>query len=98
MHIRIVKMTFKPESTHEFEQIFCKHKEQIRGFAGCRYLELLQDRHDRRVYFTYSLWDSSEALESYRRSELFSQVWTATKALFADKPEAWTVDRLYRLE
>jgi len=90
MLIRIVRMTFKPEKTEEFLEIFRNSKDKIRAFEGCQHVELLQDLHQPNVFSTYSLWDSEEHLNKYRGSELFGQVWPATKTLFADKPEAWS--------
>ncbi|HRF39764.1 MAG TPA: antibiotic biosynthesis monooxygenase, partial [Saprospiraceae bacterium] len=31
---------------------------QIRGFEGCRHLELWRSRADENVFFTMSIWDS----------------------------------------
>lgn len=90
MLIRIVRMTFQPEKTKEFLEIFRTSKEKIRAFEGCNHVELLQDLNHPNVYSTYSLWDSEEHLNNYRDSELFGQVWKATKALFAAKPQAWS--------
>ena len=36
-------------------------------------------------------------LENYRKSALFDKVWTFTKKLFNDKPEAWSVNKLVSL-
>jgi heme oxygenase (mycobilin-producing) len=90
MLIRIVRMTFAPERTAEFLEIFKNSKNKIRAFEGCNHVELLQDLNNPNVYSTYSLWDSEEHLNNYRDSELFGSVWKATKALFADKPQAWS--------
>ncbi|MBL7795100.1 MAG: antibiotic biosynthesis monooxygenase, partial [Saprospiraceae bacterium] len=38
-----------------------------------------------------SIWDDEAALERYRESELFQATWERTKALFAEKAEAWSV-------
>jgi heme oxygenase (mycobilin-producing) len=91
---RIVKMNFQPEKTEEFKNIFGSNWTQIKGFEGCRHVELLQDENDPSVFFTYSLWESEEHLNKYRNSGLFSRVWGSTKKLFRDKPEAWTVREL----
>lgn len=90
MIVRIVRMTFKPEKTEEFLDIFRNSKEKIRAFEGCNHVELLQDLHHPNIYSTYSLWDSEEHLNKYRDSELFGQVWPDTKKLFAEKPQAWS--------
>jgi heme-degrading monooxygenase HmoA len=55
---------------------------------------LYQDKQDTRIFFTYSYWKDESALEKYRKSALFNEVWSYTKTLFAEKPEAWSVDKL----
>jgi len=87
-------MTFQPEGVQGFLENFEKNKKHIRAFEGCNYLELLKEEGREDVYFTYSYWDSSEALEKYRHSQLFKGVWSFTKTLFADKPQAWSVQSI----
>jgi heme-degrading monooxygenase HmoA len=90
---RIVKMTFREEAVPVFvEEVFEKSKAQIRSFQGCRHMELLQNNARPNVMFTLSIWDSEEDLNLYRASALFADTWAKTKALFADKPEAWTLE------
>lgn len=98
MITRIVKMTFRPDATQDFLQVFEESKELIRNFEGCQYLELLREKPDGNVFFTYSRWNAEENLETYRHSELFATTWARTKVLFAGKPEAWTVDALHSLK
>ena len=88
---RIVKMTFVPEKVEEFKKIFASNWKLIKGFEGCSHVELLQDQNDPSVFFTYSLWESEEHVNHYRNSELFRKVWSATRALFRDKAQAWSV-------
>ncbi|MGI0107996.1 putative quinol monooxygenase [Salinimicrobium sp. WS361] len=95
MLIRIVKMTFEASETEDFQKLFQQHKEKIRGFEGCEFLELYRDKHNKNIFFTYSYWKSEEALENYRVSSLFKGVWSQTKKMFADKPEAWSVDKMW---
>lgn len=98
MFIRIVKLRFHEEHIYTFLDNFEEVKHLIRNFEGNRFLELYQDKNDNRIFFTYSYWDNEEALENYRNSELFKGVWSFTKKLFSDKPEAWSVDRLATLD
>ncbi len=93
MLIRIVRMTFQPEKLDEFLEIFHSTKIKIRNQPGCRHLELLQDLNTPNVMVTYSHWDSEQDLNNYRDSELFANVWAKTKALFADKPLAFSVEQ-----
>jgi len=97
MFKRIVKLEFKEANIPTFLNDFDQVKDKIRAFPGCKSLELLQDKSDEGIFFTYSTWESEEALEAYRKSELFGEVWPKTKALFRDKPKAWSVDSLRKL-
>jgi quinol monooxygenase YgiN len=94
MITRIVKMTFKPEEIPAFLVVFEKSKNLIRGFEGNTHLELLQDKNNPNIFFTYSKWQDESFLEGYRNSELFLSVWKQTKILFAEKAEAWTVESI----
>ncbi|TGE14619.1 putative quinol monooxygenase [Hymenobacter elongatus] len=91
MLTRVVRMTFLPERLPEFLQIFHSSKDKIRQMPGCQHLELWQDADAPHIYCTYSHWDSAAALNAYRQSELFGQVWPATKALFAAPAVAFSV-------
>lgn len=91
--LRIVKMTIREEEIAAFQQLFLERKERIRAFDGCQHLELWQDLKHPEIFFTYSHWASEQQLNHYRFSEFFKETWTATKALFAEKAEAWSVER-----
>lgn len=97
MFVRIVKLSFHPENIPAFLENFEVMKEQIRNAPGNRFLELYRDKNNTDIFFTYSYWESEDDLENYRKSELFNKVWTFTKKLFNDKPEAWSVDKLVTL-
>ena len=98
MLIRIVKLTFRPEEIDTFLGNFHANKELIRAVPGCNRLELLQVEGQENVFMTYSWWDGADDLENYRHSDLFKSVWAKTKPLFADKPEAWSVKQLAKLD
>jgi len=98
MFIRIVKLSFHAENVAAFLENFELMKHKIRNAPGNRLLELYRDKQNPSVFFTYSYWETEQDLENYRQSELFYDVWTFTKKLFNDKPEAWSVDRLLTLE
>jgi heme-degrading monooxygenase HmoA len=88
---RIVKLTFREEQVPEFLALFAETNERIRSFPGCRHLELLRCDQPGNIFFTYSIWDGQEQLDHYRYSEFFRDTWQRTKALFAEKAEAWSV-------
>ena len=97
MLVRIVKMSFDPLHIDSFMKNFDMVKTEIRNFEGCRYLELYREQNQKNVFFTYSYWDDDSYLEKYRNSKLFKTVWSQTKPLFNDKPQAWSVDKIVSL-
>jgi heme-degrading monooxygenase HmoA len=97
MFVRIVKMSFHEDKISNFLENFEVIKEKIRNAPGNRLLELYQDKTDNCIFFTYSYWETEQDLENYRNSELFFEIWTDTKKLFNNKPEAWSVEKLVSL-
>ena len=91
MLIRIVKMSFKPEESENFLELFDRIKSKVRNVDGCEYLELMQDYDNPHSFSTYSKWRDDKALNAYRNSDLFDGVWKNTKAMFAAKPIAFSL-------
>jgi heme-degrading monooxygenase HmoA len=98
MLIRLVRMTFQEDKIPDFLEIFNNSKQKIRHFEGCSHLELLQDTLQANVLMTYSFWESETHLNVYRNSELFKTTWAATKALFKEKPVAFSSERLEEVD
>jgi heme-degrading monooxygenase HmoA len=94
MLVRLVRMTFQLDKLAEFQVIFDQSKAHIRVFPGCEHLELLRDPDAPNVRVTLSHWQSADALDAYRHSELFRTTWAATKVLFVEKPIAFSVVRV----
>ncbi len=90
-------MTFKPEKVNEFLANFEKIQNHIRAYEGIKHLELLSDKNNPNIFFTYSIWRNEIYLEKYRHSDLFKSVWAATKPLFSEKAEAWSLDSMVKL-
>jgi len=91
MVTRIVKLTFQADRIADFMAFFDTIDTQVSRFEGCNGMRLLRDIHHPEVVFTYSYWNSEDALNNYRDSDLFGTVWPTIKPWFAAKPEAWTV-------
>jgi quinol monooxygenase YgiN len=94
MITRVVKLTFRPECVAEFMDIFEESKAFISSFEGNLYLALMVDKNNKNIYFTISQWQAIENLEDYRTSDYFISLWSRTKALFAEKAQAWTLDKI----
>jgi len=87
---RIVKIELLADKIEEMQAIFRETKHLILAQEGCLQVELLRCTAPDNIFFTFSIWESEEALDAYRRSALFGQVWPRTKALFAQPAEAWS--------
>lgn len=85
-------MTFEPAACATFLEVFEESKNKIRAFPGCTHLELWRGKTPDNIFMTYSHWESEEALEQYRQSDLFRTTWAKTKPLFSARPEAWSLD------
>ncbi len=83
MLLRVVRMTFDPAQVAAFLALFEATKARIRAQHGCLSMALGRDTADAAVFCTYSRWESEAALNAYRQSALFGEVWPATKRLFA---------------
>jgi autoinducer 2-degrading protein len=94
MIVRLVKLTFQSSRVSEFLPLFESVKGKIQQFEGCSQLQLLRDVNNENIFFTYSVWESGEALELYRISPLFRDTWEKTKALFSAPAEAWSLDQM----
>lgn len=95
MIVRIVRMKFKVEEIEAFLAIFKLQKEFIASFEGCSHLELLRDINDEQTFFTYSYWENEAALERYRKSTFFREIWSEVKLKFEDKPMTWSLQKMY---
>ena len=89
-------MTIDPKKINDFKTVFEANMTKIREFEGCKHLELLQEI-DSNILMTYSYWQSQEALESYRYSDLFESVWKTVKPMFTAKTEAWSLDQIHKI-
>ncbi len=89
---RIVRLSFRHEEVENFLAVFERSKVNISNFEGCYHLELLRDKQHSNVFFTYSFWENEAALNRYRQSPFFQDTWQQTKALFNDKPKAWSLE------
>jgi len=98
MITRIVKLTISPGKEPLFLDIFNQSKIHIRSSAGCRGLKLYRDHKFPNIFFTYSHWETPQDLENYRNSALFQATWKETKKLFADRPQAWSLNFIEKVE
>lgn len=92
MILRLVKMHFKSDELDNFLTYFQTIKSHIEAMPGIVRLHLYQDKTNKNVVFTHSVWINEEYLNNYRKSELFAEVWPNTKQLFAHKAEAWSLE------
>jgi len=92
MITRIVKLTFQEAYVPEFLTVFEEVKHKVVNFPGCNQMSLLQHHKEPMVFFTYSIWEDEESLETYRTSETFKALWGTIKPMFSCKAEAWSLN------
>lgn len=95
MITRIVKLEFHESKIEDFLSFFETIKHRVNDFPGCYGMKLYQDIDAPNIVMTYSHWESQEALDNYRNSETFGQVWPSIKPWFKGKPEAWSVNTYF---
>ncbi|MBT8055236.1 MAG: antibiotic biosynthesis monooxygenase [Xanthomonadales bacterium] len=98
MITRIVRMEFQPAHAEDFLAHFKTVAANIRNFPGVQHLELHRDVGQSNVFYTYSIWTGENELEAYRQSDLFRSAWAQAKSWFADKPQAFSLQRELVLE
>lgn len=91
MLTRIVKLTFQADKVDNFLHFFDTINTRVSTFENCYGMRLMQDIHHPEIIFTYSNWKDETALNVYRDSELFGQVWSTIKPWFGARAEAWSV-------
>ncbi len=93
--IRIVQLHFQEDKLANFLTFFDSVKEKVNTFPGCNGMQLLQDKANPCIVFTYSNWNTPADLENYRTSETFIGIWSTIKPWFAEKAAAWSVDAYF---
>ena len=90
--IRIVHLQLALDRCTDFESFVQPRMPQIAAQPGCRSVRLLRGAPGH--YFTVSDWESEIALDAYRESALFAEIWPTVKPWFSAKAEAWTTDEI----
>ena len=90
MIIRIVKLQFQKDKLDDFLFIFNQTKTKVSNFEGCLGMQLVQDLANPAVFFTYSHWESEQALSNYRQSDVFKIIWKNIKPWFEKPAEAYS--------
>lgn len=91
MITRIVRLSFDPQRVDDFKKLFYASQPHIEQMPGCKKVDLFLDSALPNVFYTLSLWQNENALNDYRNSALFRETWSKTKAMFNDKPQAWSL-------
>jgi quinol monooxygenase YgiN len=83
-----VKLQFRETEIATFIRIFNENKLNVSNFNGCLGMRLLNDLQNPPIFYTYSQWESEDALNNYRKSTIFNTVWISIKPLFELPAEA----------
>lgn len=94
MITRIVTLYIDQNKINSFLTFFKEYKQKIASQKGCTGVELMTDIHDQSVVYTISEWISEEALNEYRQSKLFGEIWPIAKSHFRSKPHAVSLKKV----
>ena len=94
MVIRIVSLKCKPEDIDAFRLLLRKSSPRVRQFPGCLSLQIVNDIADPTSFFTLSTWRDTDALEAYRASPLFVEIWPRIKAFLREAAWASTCQEI----
>jgi hypothetical protein len=53
----------------------------------------LRDQEDTNCFATLSHWNDAVNLNAYRKSQLFEEVWGQVKSLFAERSQAFSLEK-----
>lgn len=87
-----MKLQFRETEIASFIRIFNENKLNVSNFNGCLGMRLLNDLQNPCIFYTYSQWESEDALNNYRKSTIFNTVWISIKPLFELPAEACSTD------
>jgi hypothetical protein len=85
---RVVKLSFDPQHIETFRSILADHIAAISNMEGCIRVQGFQDAREPYIFFTISEWENEQALDNYRYSPFFKNLWAKVKPLFAEKAMA----------
>lgn len=91
---RIVRLQFNPDKVEEFLNVYKKHINSMAKRPECISLELLKEKGTLSTFYTFSIWESEDALHEYRSSEYFRDIWGRIKPWFSEKAQAWTLEMI----
>ena len=94
MIIRIVKLKFQKDKVADFLNLFDNVVTKVNAYPGCQQMHMVRDLNDETLFFTYSVWENTTALENYRNSALFQTIWPQIKPWFSEKAEAWSTEKV----
>lgn len=94
MIIRIVKLKFQKDKVADFLNLFDNVVTKVNAYPGCQQMHMVRDLNDETLFFTYSVWENTTALENYKNSPLFQTIWPQIKPWFSEKAEAWSTEKV----
>ena len=94
MITRIVKLHLDASKINDFIKIYEESYSFIRNSSGNISVKLVSDINQKNILFTISEWESENALNDYRNTVFFANVWAKVKTLLISKTDAWSLQSL----
>ncbi|MCX7607429.1 MAG: antibiotic biosynthesis monooxygenase [Bacteroidia bacterium] len=89
---RWVAMPIRSEAYEKVRSMLLSQAPHTRAFPGCLSLVLYEGEGP--TFYSLSSWETTEALEAYRRSPLFRRFWEELKPYFRDSAQAVSLKAL----
>ncbi|MCS7153780.1 MAG: antibiotic biosynthesis monooxygenase [Bacteroidia bacterium] len=89
---RWVEIRAYPERADIVCSLLAEQAKRVRRFPGCLALSLY--RGENADFYSLSLWESPEALEAYRQSEIFRSFWLIIKKHFRAPAKAVSFEKV----
>ncbi|WP_026369733.1 putative quinol monooxygenase [Kallotenue papyrolyticum] len=88
MLARLVRLYLHPAQVEAFLALYAEARPRIEAQPGCLGVQLVRQQDDAAAFATWSLWTDAEALERYRHSPFFGELWPRVRRLLRRPAEA----------
>ena len=95
MITRIVKFNVKKSSIDSFGNLLKEIRSEVLAFKGCKYFDLLNDKNNKNIFFSYSIWESEYYHDQYVNSGFFKTIWEQVVMFLESDAQVHTVENFF---
>jgi len=94
MITRIIKLTSKV-SADEFMAYMNEIIPELNAMDGCSQVEVLRGKINENIFFIYTIWKNSKALNKFRDSQFNQVFWNKLNEMSESRPQVWSVENIF---